>query len=164
MTKGTLPEAVRLGPHGWLILITLYGATFMTGLDYSVITVSLPEIGRDLHFSGASALQWVATACLLPTAALMPLFGRASDMVGRRGLFIVGVTTFTVFSLLAGLPAAARAGQGVAAPMIGPTSPALIVSASPRGRGAREPWGSTAPCSRRGSSSGRPAAASSPAA
>ncbi|MBB4917254.1 MFS transporter [Streptosporangium saharense] len=139
MTTGTLPGAVRLGLHGWLILITLCGATFMTGLDYSVITVALPEIGRDLHFAGASALQWVATACLLPTAALMPLFGRASDMVGRRRLFIVGVATFTVFSLLAGLApnpgllVAARAGQGVAAAMIGPTALALMTAAFPEG-------------------------------
>jgi MFS family permease len=55
----------------------------MTGLDYSIITVALPEIGRDLGFGATSGLQWVVTACLLPTAALMPLLGRASDMVGR---------------------------------------------------------------------------------
>ncbi|MFB9840391.1 MFS transporter, partial [Actinoallomurus acaciae] len=86
-----------------------------------------------------SALQWVATACLLPTAALMALFGRASDMVGRRRLFIIGVATFTVFSLLAGLApspgllVAARVGQGVAAAMIGPTALALMIAAFPEG-------------------------------
>ncbi|MER6575168.1 MFS transporter [Nonomuraea sp. NPDC001023] len=126
---GTTP---RWGPRGWLVLITLCGATLMTGLDYSIITVALPEIGRDLGFSSASALQWVATACLLPTAALMPLFGRASDMVGRRRLFVIGVAAFSAFSLLAGLAptpgllVAARAGQGVAAAMIGPTALALM--------------------------------------
>ncbi|MEV4259217.1 MFS transporter, partial [Spirillospora sp. NPDC049652] len=114
-----------LGLRGWLILLTLCGATFMTGLDYSIITVALPEIGRSLGFASAADLQWVATACLLPTAALMPLFGRASDMVGRRRLFVTGVAVFTLFSLLAalapspGLLVAARAGQGVAAAMIG---------------------------------------------
>ncbi|MEV5749703.1 MFS transporter [Actinoallomurus sp. NPDC052308] len=139
MTTETHRSAARLGPRGRLILITLCGATFMTGLDYSIITVALPEIGRDLGFSSASALQWVATACLLPTAALMPLFGRASDMIGRRRLFIVGVVTFTVFSLLAGsapgpgLLVAARVGQGVAAAMIGPTALALMTAAFPEG-------------------------------
>src|ERR1700740_1717419 len=103
MATETPQSAARLGPRGRLILLTLCGATFMTGLDYSIITVALPEIGRSLGFAGTSALQWVATACLLPTAALMPLFGRASDMVGRRRLFIAGVGTFPVFSLLAGL-------------------------------------------------------------
>jgi EmrB/QacA subfamily drug resistance transporter len=131
--------AVRLGSRGWLVLLTLCGATFMTGLDYSIITVALPEIGRDLGFGSASALQWVATACLLPTAALMPLFGRASDMLGRRRLFMAGVAMFTLFSLVAAsapVPAvliAARAGQGVAAAMIGPTALALMTSAFPEG-------------------------------
>lgn len=139
MTTETFREVARLGLRGWLILLTLCGATFMTGLDYSIITVALPEIGRELGFSSAPALQWVATACLLPTAALMPLFGRASDMVGRRRLFIAGVASFTVFSLLAGLAPspglllAARAGQGVAAAMIGPTALALMTGAFPEG-------------------------------
>ncbi|WP_232383375.1 MFS transporter [Actinomadura violacea] len=139
MTTEIAKSAARLGTRGWLILITLCGATFMTGLDYSIITVALPEIGRDLGFSSASALQWVATACLLPTAALMPLFGRASDMLGRRRLFMAGVTGFTLMSLVAALapsPAllvAARAGQGVAAAMIGPTALALMTAAFPEG-------------------------------
>ncbi|MEU5868386.1 MFS transporter [Nonomuraea sp. NPDC047529] len=135
----TLRSDARLGLRGRLILITLCGATFMTGLDYSIITVALPEIGRDLGFATASGLQWVATACLLPTAALMPLFGRASDTLGRRRLFIAGVLTFAAFSLLAGLAptpgllVAARAGQGVAAAMIGPTALALMTAAFPEG-------------------------------
>ncbi|MWA04118.1 MFS transporter [Actinomadura sp. LD22] len=139
MTTGTSPGAARLGPRGWLILVTLCGATFMTGLDYSIITVALPEIGRDLGFTSTSALQWVATACLLPTAALMPLFARASDMLGRRRLFMAGVAGFTSLSLAAalapspGLLIAARAGQGVAAAMIGPTALTLLTAAFPEG-------------------------------
>ncbi|KAB2387989.1 MFS transporter [Actinomadura montaniterrae] len=139
MTTDTSQSTAQLGLRGWLVLITLCGATFMTGLDYSIITVALPEIGRDLGFSGASALQWVATACLLPTAALMPLFGRASDMLGRRRLFMTGVAGFTLMSLAAALApspgplVAARAGQGVAAAMIGPTALALMTAAFPEG-------------------------------
>ncbi|WP_406137276.1 MFS transporter [Streptomyces sp. NBC_01089] len=128
-----------LGTRGWLVLLTLCGATFMTGLDYSIITVALPEIGRDLGFATPAALQWVVTACLLPTAALMPLFGRLSDLTGRRRLFLAGVAAFAGFSLLAGLAAgpgllvAARAGQGIAAAAIGPTALALMTSAFPEG-------------------------------
>ncbi|MFC5185346.1 MFS transporter [Actinomadura harenae] len=132
-------DSAGLGLRGWLILLTLCGATFMTGLDYSIVTVALPEIGRSLGFASASDLQWVATASLLPTAALMPLFGRASDMLGRRRLFAAGVVVFTFFSLLAGLApdpgllVAARAGQGTAAAMIGPTALALMTAAFPEG-------------------------------
>ncbi|MFF4623745.1 MFS transporter [Nonomuraea jabiensis] len=123
----------------WLVLVTLCGATFMTGLDYSIITVALPELGRDLGFATRGDLQWVVTACLLPTAALMPLFGRVSDVVGWRRLFAVGVTAFTGFSLLAalapvpGVLVGARAGQGVAAAMIGPTALALMTTAFAEG-------------------------------
>lgn len=129
----------RLGAKGWLILFTLCGATFMTGLDFSVVTVALPEIGRDLGFASTGSLQWVATACLLPTAGLLPLFGRVSDLVGRRRLFLVGVTLFSLFSLAAGLAGspglliAARAGQGAAAAMIAPTAIALMTTAFPEG-------------------------------
>ncbi|MFF2430898.1 MFS transporter [Streptomyces mirabilis] len=137
--SGEESTADRLGVKGWLVLVTLCGATFMTGLDFSVVTVALPEIGRDLDFASTGSLQWVATACLLPTASLLPLFGRVSDLVGRRRLFTAGVTLFAAFSLFAGLatgPAmliAARAGQGVAAAMIAPTAIALMTTAFPEG-------------------------------
>ncbi|WNI30086.1 MFS transporter [Streptomyces sp. ITFR-6] len=130
---------ISLGARGWMVLLTLCGATFMTGLDYSIITVALPEIGSSLGFASPDALQWVVTGCLLPTAALMPLFGRLSDITGRRRLFIAGVCTFTGFSLLAGLaPGAAllitaRVGQGIAAAAIGPTALALMTAAFPEG-------------------------------
>ncbi|MFC4330972.1 MFS transporter [Streptomyces andamanensis] len=124
-----------LGLRGWLTLITLCGATFLIALDFSIVTVALPEIGRDLDFATTGDLQWVATACLLPTASLLLLFGRVSDLVGRRRLFILGIVLFTGLSLMGGLapsPAVlivARAGQGVAAAMIGPTAIALMTSA-----------------------------------
>ncbi|MGI5207960.1 MFS transporter [Spirillospora sp. CA-108201] len=128
-----------LGRRGWPILITLCGATFMTGLDFSVVTVALPEIGRDLGFASAGSLQWIATACLLPTASLLPLFGRVSDIVGHRRLFTLGAVLFGAFSLGAALapgPApliAARAGQGASAAMITPTAIALMTAAFPEG-------------------------------
>ncbi|MEU6018286.1 MFS transporter [Streptomyces sp. NPDC047515] len=131
--------ADRLGAKGWLILVTLCGATFMTGLDFSVVTVVLPEIGRDLDFASTGSLQWVATACLLPTASLLPLFSRVSDLIGRRRLFTTGVALFSGFSLLAGLatdPAmliAARAGQGTSAAVIAPTAIALMTTAFSEG-------------------------------
>jgi MFS family permease len=130
---------VRLGPRGWLVLLTLCGATFMTGLDYSIVTVALPQIGRDLGFASAADLQWVMTACVLPTAALLPLCGRLGDLVGRRRMFVTGVVVFTAFSLAAGVApgpgalVAARAGQGVAAAAIGATAIALMTTAFPEG-------------------------------
>ncbi|MFD0851546.1 MFS transporter, partial [Actinomadura adrarensis] len=80
-------------------MLTLCGATFVASVDYSIVAVALPEIGRALGFASASDLQWVVTGCVLPTAALLPLFGRLSDLVGRRRLFVSGVLGFAVVSL-----------------------------------------------------------------
>ncbi|KAB2383697.1 MFS transporter [Actinomadura montaniterrae] len=107
-------------------------ATFMCGLDFSIVTVALPDIGSGLGFSSAGTLQWVATASLLPSASLLPLFARIADLVGRKRLFTLGVMAFTLFSVgaaVANSPVvliAARIGQGTAAAMIAPAAIALM--------------------------------------
>ncbi|WP_299537794.1 MFS transporter [uncultured Streptomyces sp.] len=125
--------------RGWLVLITLCCATFMCGLDFSIVTVALPDIGSSLGFSSPGTLQWVATASLLPSASLLPLFARVADLVGRKKLFTFGVALFTLFSLgaaLAGNPGvliATRVGQGTAAAMIAPAAIALMTGYFPEG-------------------------------
>ncbi len=127
------------GTRGWLVLLTLCCATFMCGLDFSIVTVALPDIGSGLGFSSVGTLQWVATASLLPSASLLPLFARVSDLIGRKRLFTLGVTLFTVFSLGAaaasgpGTLIAARVGQGAAAAMIAPAAIALMTGYFPEG-------------------------------
>ncbi|MET7679212.1 MFS transporter [Streptomyces sp. NPDC005423] len=120
------------GAREWLVLITLCCATFMCGLDFSIVTVALPDIGSALGFSSAGTLQWVATASLLPSASLLPLFARVADLIGRKRLFTLGVAVFTLFSLGAafadspGVLIGARIGQGTAAAMIAPAAIALM--------------------------------------
>ncbi|MEO6090721.1 MAG: MFS transporter, partial [Umezawaea sp.] len=128
-----------LGIRGWLTLITVCAAQFMISLDFSIVTVALPAIGRGLDFGGADDLQWVMTAFILPTAGFLLLFGRVSDLVGRRPLFIVGLLVVTAFSLVAGLASApwvliaARAGQGLGSAMVGATALALLTASFPEG-------------------------------
>jgi len=55
----------------------------MTVVDLTIVNVSLPTIGRDLHFS-ATNLQWVATAYALTFGGFLLLGGRAADLLGRR--------------------------------------------------------------------------------
>jgi MFS family permease len=120
--------------RAWLTLLVLCAAQFMVALDFSIVTVALPAIGEDLDFGSPADLQWVMTACILPTATLLLLFGRASDLVGRRRLFMLGLALLTGFSLLAslanspGLLIAARAGQGFSSAMVGPTALALLTT------------------------------------
>jgi EmrB/QacA subfamily drug resistance transporter len=128
-----------LGVRGWLTLITVAAAQFMIALDFSIVTVALPAIDRSLGFGGPDKLQWVMTAFILPTAGFLLLFGRASDVLGRRRLFIVGLTIVTAFSLVAGLAnepwllIAARAGQGFGSAMVGATALALLTTSFPEG-------------------------------
>lgn len=135
----TAAPSASFDARGWLVLITLCCATFMCGLDFSIVTVALPDIGASLGFSSAGTLQWVATASLLPSASLLPLFARVADLVGRKRLFTFGVGLFTAFSLCAaladgpGMLIAFRAGQGVAAAMIAPAAIALMTGYFPEG-------------------------------
>ncbi|WP_255308205.1 MFS transporter [Streptomyces marincola] len=132
-------DDTSLGARGWMILVTLCSATFVVGLDFSIVAVALPEIGSALGFAGTGDLQWVVTACLLPTASLLLLFGRLSDRMGRRNLFLLGLLLLVITSLIAGLAGnpgtlvAARAGQGIAGAMISPTALALLTTVFPEG-------------------------------
>ena len=69
--------------HRWRAFALLAVAYFMTTVDLTIVNVSLPTIGRDLHFSQTS-LQWVATVYALTYGGFLLLGGRAADLLGRR--------------------------------------------------------------------------------
>ncbi len=122
----------------------------MVILDAAIVTVALPSIQRDLHFS-AESLQWVVSAYALTFAGLLLLGGRAADLLGRRRVFMVGLVVFTCASLLCGLawsPGAligARALQGVGAAIMTPTALSIIMTTfeeGPERNKALGIWGS----------------------
>jgi len=82
----------------WILLVVVCGALFLDGLDISMVGVALPSMGRSLHL-GASALQWIVSAYVLGYGGLLLLGGRASDLLGRRSVFLVAVTVFGVASV-----------------------------------------------------------------
>ena len=82
----------------WRAFALLAVSFFMTIIDLTIVNVSLPTIGRDLHFS-ATSLQWVVTAYALTFGGFMLLGGRAADLLGRRRILIVGLSLFTAASL-----------------------------------------------------------------
>jgi EmrB/QacA subfamily drug resistance transporter len=117
----------------WTTLILLGLAQFMVILDITVVNVALPSIGEDLAFS-AGDLQWVITAYVLFTGGLLMLGGRATDLFGRRRVFLAGLTLFTLASLASGLapsPEAlivARAAQGLGAAMLTPGALSIVTT------------------------------------
>jgi EmrB/QacA subfamily drug resistance transporter len=112
-------------------LVAVSLATFMTYLDNNVINVAIPTIQRDLHLS-QSGIEWVVSAYILVFAALLLAGGRLADVFGSRRLFAIGLSVFTVASLVAGLSAsmnllvASRALQGLGAALLVPTTLSIL--------------------------------------
>jgi EmrB/QacA subfamily drug resistance transporter len=117
----------------WRAFALLAVAYFMTVVDLTIVNVSLPTIGRDLHFS-ATNLQWVVTAYALTFGGFMLLGGRAADLLGRRRVLMVGLSLFTAASLGAALSngevslIAARTVQGLGAAMMLPAALSIVMN------------------------------------
>ncbi|MFD8220695.1 MFS transporter [Streptomyces sp. NPDC059697] len=132
------PLGTRLSTRDKLVLFVLCAAQFMVALDFSVLNVALPVLGKDLGMS-QSALQWAVTAFALPSGGFLLLFGRIGDLYGRRRLFLTGLALFGTASLLATFawdPASfltGRAFQGLAAAAIVPTGMSLLTTTFPEG-------------------------------
>jgi EmrB/QacA subfamily drug resistance transporter len=120
-------------PQPWTILILLAVAQFMVILDVTVVNVALPSIGADLGFA-AGDLQWVVSAYVLFTGGLLLLGGRAADMLGRRRVFLAGMTLFTFASLASALAESpemligSRAAQGLGAAMLSPAALSIVTA------------------------------------
>jgi EmrB/QacA subfamily drug resistance transporter len=120
-------------PRRWWALVAVALATFMTYLDNNVTNVAIPTIQRSLHLSIAG-LEWVVSSYILVFAALLLVGGKLADVYGRRLLFFVGLTVFTLASLGAGLAASGgvligmRLLQGLGAALLVPTTLAIIMA------------------------------------
>jgi MFS family permease len=133
-----------------LILAIACVAQFMVVLDVSIVTVALPSIGRDLHYS-ATGLQWVVNAYVLTFAGFLLLGGRAADLFGQRRVYLSGLALFTVASLAGGIATdsawltAARAVQGVAGAVLSPATLTIIITTFSADRRARAVVGQPGP-------------------
>ena len=135
---------------GWTLALASLGL-FMSALDNMVVTTALPVIRVSLH-SGLTGLEWTLNAYILSFACLLLTGAALGDRFGRRRMFCVGLTLFTVASAVAALSPtievliAARAAQGAGAAMVLPLSLTLIFDAFPPEKlpGAIGTWGGIA--------------------
>jgi len=101
------------------ILTGLMLGMFLAALDQTIVATAIRTIGDDLH--GLSAQAWVTTAFLITSTIATPLYGKLSDIYGRKPLFMIAITIFLVGSALCGLSqsmymlAVFRAFQGIGA-------------------------------------------------
>ncbi|MEO8887975.1 MAG: MDR family MFS transporter [Jatrophihabitantaceae bacterium] len=101
------------------ILSGLMLGMFLASLDQMIVSTAIRTIGDDLH--GLAAQAWVTTAFLITSTIATPLYGKLSDIYGRKPLFLFAITVFIIGSALCGLAtsmymlAAFRAFQGIGA-------------------------------------------------
>src|SRR5829696_3893768 len=93
------------GVHLSAILALLSFAMLIVSLDQYIVVVALPDIGRDLGYS-AQTLQSVISAYAIASAGFLLLGGRASDLLGRRRVFVAGLSLYAGASLTGGLASA----------------------------------------------------------
>ncbi|MFI2431527.1 MFS transporter [Streptomyces sp. NPDC018693] len=131
------PGASRRRPALTLALLAL--AQLITSLDYNIVYVALPEIGDSLEFS-AQTLQWVVSAYAVIFGGFLLLGGRASDLLGRRRIFVFGLALYGAGSLLGGLATApellvaARGVQGLGGAFLFPATLSLVITSFTEGR------------------------------
>jgi EmrB/QacA subfamily drug resistance transporter len=120
-----------------MALIVVCLGQLMMVVDMTIVNVALPVIQRDLHFSQAN-LTWVVGAYLISYGSFLLMAGRLGDLVGRKQVFLAGLTLFTVASALCGLAndqvvlIAARFLQGLGGAISTSVIIALIVTDFPR--------------------------------
>jgi EmrB/QacA subfamily drug resistance transporter len=120
----------------WIALVVLCAGFLMIILDQTIVNVALPSIQTDLGFS-QSSLAWVVNAYLIAFGGLLLLAGRLGDLIGRKRMFMIGLTVFTIASLLCGAAQSqevligARFIQGVGGAMTSAVILGMIVTMFP---------------------------------
>ena len=117
----------------WLTLAIVGAAFFMTVLDVAIVNVALPSIEEDLKVT-ETTVQWVLIAYAITFGGFLLLGGRMADLLGRKRIFLVGLTLFTIASLVCGLASSigvligARAVQGIGAAIISPAALSIVTT------------------------------------
>ncbi len=142
-----------------LVLVIAGVVAFMSFLDATIVNVAFGDIAASFPGSSRSTLSWVLSAYTIGVAATLVAFGRLGDLLGRRRLFLAGLTVFTASSAACalaptvGLLMVARAVQALGVAAMSPSSAALLLRATPSAHKVRA-LGVTSVCAALGSALG----------
>ncbi|ASG78763.1 MULTISPECIES: MDR family MFS transporter [Lactiplantibacillus] len=112
------------------VTIAIYVATFMSAIEGTIVSTALPTIVGDLH--GVSLMNWVFSIYLLTNAMMTPIYGKLTDLVGRKPVMQAGLIIFIIGSMMSGLSNSMpvlifwRAIQGIGAGALMPVSMTII--------------------------------------
>lgn len=134
-TPRLLPgPAVAVRPGTVLVVCSL--SVFLTGLDSTIVTIGLPEMGRSLG-AGVSDLQWAADAYTVTLASMLMFSGALADRIGRRAVLQAGLSVFVLGSWLCSLAPslgcliAFRVLQGAGASGMNPAALGIVTACFP---------------------------------
>jgi len=111
------PEEARTKMETALIIAALASALFLAALDVTIVTVAIPTIAQE--FNSTAGYTWIGSAYMLASAAAAPMWGKVSDIWGRKPIMLLAVGIFWIGSLLSGVSRsmamliAARTIQGI---------------------------------------------------
>ncbi|PNY82605.1 MDR family MFS transporter [Deinococcus koreensis] len=88
-------------PTKRIILFGVLLGLFLAALDQTIVSTALPIIVQELD--GLSLYSWVTTAYLLASTAMVPIYGKLSDIYGRKPILLFGIVVFLVGSALCGM-------------------------------------------------------------
>jgi EmrB/QacA subfamily drug resistance transporter len=131
-TEAAVPPAVSSSVARWTLIASILGSS-MAFIDGSVVNVALPSIQADLG-GGLATQQWVVDAYLLTLGSLILVGGSLGDIYGELRVFMIGVASFGVASVLCGVAPDApslivfRGVQGMAGALLTPASLAMLTA------------------------------------
>jgi EmrB/QacA subfamily drug resistance transporter len=128
------PQSGASKPASRAVFLVIAAAVFVSNLDLFIVNVALPAMGRGFHGTSLASLSWVLNGYAIVFAALLVVAGRMADRTSHRTVFLLGLATFTVASVLCALSpnvgwlVAARVVQAAGAALLMPTSLALLIT------------------------------------
>src|SRR5690242_21937949 len=96
-----MADGSGITPHARLTLLGVLLALFLGALDQTIVATALPRIVQELH--GLARYTWTATAYLLGSTVMVPIYGKLADMHSRRAIELFAITVFLAGSMLCGL-------------------------------------------------------------
>ncbi|MFH5812307.1 MDR family MFS transporter [Companilactobacillus sp. FL22-1] len=124
-----------------IVTIAVFIATFMTAIEGTIVSTAMPTIIGSLH--GVSLMNWVFSIYLLMTAVATPIYGKLSDVVGRKPVLLIGLVIFVIGSTLCAMSNSmltlilARVIQGIGSGAIQPLTFTIIADIYPLEKRAR---------------------------
>ena len=143
MNEQRRPTRIREWKHApWLAVLAVCLGALMSQLNASIVTLAYPTLEHEFSVS-LGAVTWVGLAYMLTIVSTLVIFGRVSDMVGRKLIYVYGLIVFIVGSLLCGTASsltvliASRVLQAVGGAMLQANSVAIVFLAAPRSSRAK---------------------------